>query len=383
MRGRASVEELSKCLKECDDLLHAEPARALQMVGVARTDLDQLKGKVSDYKYRCLRMWADGLLGSALLATGRSQEAMEILASAKSVKSVAPVERASLALRLAHLYAHRSEWDQASEEADLALRQFVLHPPRPQADGRSYATALVTRSIVLQWAYAAGAKIPGIRDLVTEAAEGYRAALKKCTAETPRTTLAALLNLNSLAVPVWWQDPHGHQRISPGKVAASLKNVCQKLRRQGFSRKSRPHAQARWLLGVAIAESFEWLNKPAEEKLLNALADLLELGAIEDAARLCLDMCYLYYRESRWDDMAIVTATVLHHVQARGLPKSWYEALLLWQVAIEKGETAKVFVDVFEKIRGFRIRVPRLAVPSGDVHVPRQRYGDRADTGGL
>jgi len=59
------------------------------------------------------------------------------------------------------------------------------------------------------------------------------------------------------------------------------------------------------------------------------------------------------------------------------------EALLLWQVAIEKGETEKVFIDVFEKIRGFRIRVPRHAVPSGDVHVPRQRYGDREDTGGL
>ena len=113
------------------------------------------------------------------------------------------------------------------------------------------------------------------------------------------------------------------------------------------------------------------------------MADLLDLGAIEDAARLCLDMCHLYYRESRWEDMAIITATVLQHAQARGLPKSWYDALLLWQVAIEKGETEKVFIDVFEKIRGFRIRLPRHAAPSADVHLPRQRYGDREDTGGL
>ena len=79
----------------------------------------------------------------------------------------------------------------------------------------------------------------------------------------------------------------------------------------------------------------------------------------------------------------MVTATVLYHSQARKLPKSWYEALMLWEVAIEKGEVEKTFADVFEKIRGFRIRVPKRAMPSEDVHVPRQRYGDREDTGGL
>ena len=110
---------------------------------------------------------------------------------------------------------------------------------------------------------------------------------------------------------------------------------------------------------------------------------MLELGAITDAAQLCLDMCHLYYRESRWEDMAMVTATVLYHSQARKLARCSYEALLLLQVAIEKGEVEKTFADVFEKIRGFRIRVPKRAMPNGNVHVPRQRYGDREDTGGL
>jgi tetratricopeptide (TPR) repeat protein len=383
MRDRAGVEELSDFLDGCNDLIHGEPARALEAAREAREKLAELKESISTYKYLSLRMRADGVFANALHVTGRSEQALKVFARAKSVRSAAPVERASLALRLARFHADRHEWDDALREADFAERHFSLHPPRPAVDGRSHATALVYRSTVLKDAYAAGVSLPGIVDPVSEAEAGYLKALAECTEGTPKTALMALINHNSLAVLIWWQTPKGRHRIKPGKVVATMKTVCRSLAHQKYGRKSVPHAYARWVMAIAIAERFGWLNRAAEERLQNALGDLLELGAIEDAARLCLDMCYLYYRESRWDDMAIVTATVLEHVQARGLPKSWYEALLLWQVAIEKGETAKVFIDVFEKIRGFRIRVPRLAVPSGDVHVPRQRYGDREDTGGL
>jgi hypothetical protein len=383
MRGRASIEELSDFLDGCSDLLRREPARALDAVREAREKLAELRGDISTYKYLSLRMRTDGVFASALHVTGRSELAMKVFARAKSVRSAAPVERATLALRLARFHADRLEWADALREADFAERHFSLHPPRPAVDGRAHATALVYRSNVLKDAYAAGVSLPGIADPAAEAEEGYGKALRECSERTPKTALAALVNHNSLVLAIWWQDPQGKQRVKPGKVVADMRSVFQKLAHQKYGRKSRPHAYARWVMAIAIAERFGWLNRAAEERLQNALGDLLELGAIEDAARLCLDMCYLYYRESRWDDMAIVTATVLEHVQARGLPKSWYEALLLWQVAIEKGETAKVFIDVFEKIRGFRIRVPRLAVPSGDVHVPRQRYGDREDTGGL
>jgi len=383
MRGRVGVEELSDSLDECNDLIHGEPARALEAARAAREKLAELKGSVSTYKFLSLRVRADGVFATALHATGRSDQALKVFARARRVRSAAPVERATLALRLARFHADRLEWEDALREANFAELYFACHPPRPAVDGRAHATALVYRSNVLKDAYAAGVSLPGIADPAVEAEAGYRKALKECTEGTPKTALMALINLNSLALSTWWQGPDGRRRIKPAKVVAAMTTVCRSLAHQEFGRKSRPHAYARWIMAIAIAEIFGWLNRPAEQKLLNAMDDLLELGALDDAARLCLDMCHLYYRESRWDDMAIVTATVLQHAQARGLPKSWYDALLLWQVAIEKGETEKVFIDVFEKIRGFRIRLPRHAAPSGDVHLPRQRYGDREDTGGL
>lgn len=383
MRGRAGIEALSNYLDACNDLVQAEPARALEAVREARERLDELKGSVSSYKYCSLSMRTDGVFGSALHATGRSEQAMKLLARAKRVRSVAPVERATLALRLARIHADCSEWDDALREADFGIRHFALHPPRPAVDMRSLATALVYRSIVLQGAYVARVSLPEISDPAAEAEEGYRKALRLSTPRTPRTALAALMNLNSLALAIWWQDPDGKRRIRPGRVIADMKSVCQKLAHQENGRKSRLHAQARWIMAIAIAERFGWLNRAAEQRLLNVMDDLLGLGAMADAARLCIDMCHLYYRESRWEDMAMVTATVLYHSQARKLPNGWYEALMLWEVAIEKGEIEKAFADVFEKIRGFRIRPPKRAMPNGDVHVPRQRYGDREDTFGF
>lgn len=383
MQGRASIEELSDSLDGCNDLLLREPARVLEAVREARERLAELRGSISTYKYLSLRMRADGMFGTALHATGRSEKALEVFAGAKSVRSAAPVERATLALRLARFHADRLEWVDALREADFAVRHFALHPPRPAVDMRSHATALVYRSNVLKDAHVAGVSLPGIADPAAEAEEGYRKALRECTEKTPGTALAALINHNSLALEMWWHEPGGRRRIRAGKVVADMKSVCLKLAHQKYGRKSRLHAQARWMMAIAIAESFGWLNRAAEERLLNVLDDLLELGAVTDAAQLCLDMCHLYYRESRWEDMAMVTATVLHHAQARKLAKSSYEALMLLQVAIEKGEVEKALADVFERIRGFRVQLPRRAIPQGDVHVPRQRYGDREDTGGL
>ena len=100
MRSGGATEGLASRLAKYDDLIDREPVRAaLEMARALAEELATHRGKISGYQFRNLRMRTEGVLGTALLATGRSREAADVLLEAKAVRAVAPVERTPEGIR--------------------------------------------------------------------------------------------------------------------------------------------------------------------------------------------------------------------------------------------------------------------------------------------
>lgn len=375
---RRLADDFARRVEECHNLVHCEPARALAEARKVDTRLEKLRTELSAYQYSNLRMRLQGIHGLALLKTARPEEAARVLFSVRD-RSATPTERAVLGLWLVHLYTHRGEWAEALKEANRSIRHFRRHPPRPSKDGRSLASALLARAFVLLEAYKRGVELHDYPNLVSEVERASREALKACTPKTPRAAFYSLSNLCSLAVTTWWVEPQARNSIDPNRIAAEMRKICRNLKRLGIGRNTVTHAKARWMYGIAMAQSFDHLNRSAENRLMKALEDLLDLGAMAEAARLCLDMCYWYLQEERWEDLETVTATVLYHPGARQLPESWYDVLVIWQRAIERRQVNAVISEVFLKIRGVRVP-PNVSLDQDD---PHHKHKDRADTLGF
>lgn len=366
-------------LEKCYDLLALEPARALAEARKAEERLKELEPKISRYRYANLQMRTRGIHGIALVKTARLNEAAEMLCSARACRA-SDTERAILGLRLVQLHTHRGEWAEALKEADQSIRRFRNHPPRPSRDGRSLASALLARAYVLLSAYGRAVKLPGYPDLAREAEKTCRASLKACTPNTPKTALRNLINLCTITTTLWWSEPNNRHSINPHEFAADMNKVYRALKRLGIEKKTVAHAHVRWLSGIAMAQSFGHLNKSAEDRLMNAFEDLLELGAMAEAAKICLDICYWYLQEGRWEDLETAIASVLYHSRATDLPDGWYDMLIVWQRAVESREIGAVITKVFQKIKG--IRVPPHVQLSPELN-PKHRHRDRADTLGF
>jgi hypothetical protein len=209
----------------------------------------------------------------------------------------------------------------------------------------------------------------------------YRAALESASGNTEYSALVAGANLCKLALKLWWEE--GEFKIRPATVAKEMEKICRTLSKRGIKFRSRPHANARWTYALAAVEAFGGLNRAAESKLERAFQDLLDLGAMTDAAGLALDFCYCLLRELRWEDAITVTSTLLQHPSADQLPRSWLLALRQWESALVKREVQHVISVIsptFGLIRGVSLTWRESCEGS---RTPKSRYGDREDTLGL
>ncbi len=374
-----SVRELVCRLEECDAMIHERPAQALML---AKTLEREVRGLVaSAYYRRNLRMRSAGVLGAALLASGQIEEARRVLETGGGCEGTT-TERASLGLRLTHLYTVISEWRKALAEVDEAQKHFEGHTPRPESDTRSMASALTTRGNVFKVAWEQHVDPRELdldegTDFLSLAADDYRSALRRASSRTPRTILSSAVNLTAVS---WFRWCTGSVRIGqPAESDRQIRRLYRLLKRSGHRDGDYSYAMVRWLHGLSIAQSFGRLNDPAEQRLLKAQEELLGSGAIREAAELAIDLCYWYLIERRWDDMAVVIASVLYHPSARSLTKERYQALVMWQHGIE-GRKSEAIALVFEEVRGFSgVRIEM----EPEIDLPRSRWGDRANTGGL
>lgn len=369
-----TVDEFKRFLDDCDRQTRSEPLVSTQAAKRAFSHLERLD--VSPYVRRKLHMRSAGVLGSALVSLGQIEEAGIILEAEKQ-KSPSKAERASLAIRLVRYYSEKLDWEQASSEAELAVDYFRKHRPRYESDLRSLSGALVARGNLAFLAFYVGAKIPNNVCPAHRAERDYRSALRHATPNTEYCALAASGNLCKLALQLWWET--GDYKIRPSAIAKEMARICKILTKRGIKFRSRPHANARWVYGLAVAEAFGGLNRAAEFKLERAYHDLLDLGAMTDAASLALDLCYCYLRENRWEDMLTTIATLIQHPLAAKLPADWLQALLAWKAAIERREIQNAISSTFLLIRGFPVSVQ----PAQREHIPRSRHGDRDDTLGF
>jgi hypothetical protein len=370
-----SVGELRRFLDGCDRQTRSEPTRSVDDARRAFSFLEKIE--MSPYQRRKYRLWAEGVLGTALLATGQIGEAESVLEAARRSCSTPSTERATLAVRLTGLFAEKLEWAQALSEAEMAVTFFKAHRPRFESDIRSLAGALVARGNIALIAFTVGATLP-IEACPARLAEiDYRAALRCCSANTEACVIAASANLCKIAIRLWWE--RGEYKIHPQAIAKDMKRVCGALSKQGIKLRSRPHANARWVYGLATIESYGGsISQEAESRLERAFNDLLDLGAMKDAACLALDLGYCFFRENRWDDTLTVISTLLNHPLAHELPPSWLQALSLLEQSIATHELQQVISSTFNLIRGISVTTPGEGIP-----IPRSRYGDRTDTLGF
>lgn len=368
-----TVEEFTAYLEDCDRQV-SHSALSVEHASKASEYLKRIEA--SRYIRQNLQMRTAGILGRTLSANGQRDQARTVFEEAKG-RSASPSERASLAIRLARFYTEEGDWANALSEAECAVKHFCGHRPQYETDLRSAAGALVARGNVYFLAMIDEAAISGESDLFHRAEIDYRAALLCASHRTEISAIAATTNLACLALRSWWAT--GHRKIPPASIAKEMKRVCRLLRKKGIRYNSRAHAVARWLYGLASVEAYGSLNRSDENRLQRAFLDLLDLGAIQDAAKLALDLSYCYLRENRSDDSLGTTDTVLCHSTAGRLPKEWRDALLVWREAIEQRQVSSAIARTFKVIRGFHIVWNRPE----RVEIPKSRFGDRSDTMGL
>jgi tetratricopeptide (TPR) repeat protein len=374
MTRPGTVEEFVAYLDECDALSRSDSAVSVER---AKEASGYLKGiKASRYFKQNLSMRTAGVLGRALAGVGQRDEARKVFKAALEI-SASTTERASLAIRLARFYTEEREWSSAISESELAVQHFCNHRPRHECDLRSPAGALTARGSVYFSAMIAEAAFPVEVDLVSCAENDYRAALLCSSHHTEYSAIAATASLACLALRVWWSSGQG--KISPAKIAKEMKRICRLLTRKGIRYHSRAHAKARWLYSIASAEAYGSLNRSDENRLERALLDLLDLGAIKDAAMLVLDLGYLYLRDGRFDDLLAVTDTVLLHSNVADLPPEWRQALAVWKEAVKQRQFSVAISATFKTIRGFSVNWEG----SQGIKIPESRYGDRSDTIGF
>ncbi|MCP4749332.1 MAG: hypothetical protein GY866_00420, partial [Proteobacteria bacterium] len=140
---------------------------------------------------------------------------------------------------------------------------------------------------------------------IRKAAEDFRKALSMCNGKkSPRVHYAAAhnLGLTILEGNLPWDDLK--------ETIGSVKQARENLRKRKIKRRSVPDAKLRWILGLARSRS-GW-NPQAERLLTTARNDLITLGAMSEVALVSLDLGELYLAEDRWDDLARISADVVH-----------------------------------------------------------------------
>lgn len=376
MREPANAEELAAYLDRCDQEIRASSTRSVELAEAAMGYIERLS--LSPYRRRNFRVRASGVLAAALAASGRRTAALEFFQNARSAPSD-PAERASLAIRLAQFFAEDSQLGDAYREAEHAVSFFLGRRPKNETDLRSLAGALVARANVAFSAFLLNIELAQVSNLVEQAEVDYNLALRSCSVRTEACSFAAITNLGNLAIRCWWT---GHDGPSPDPMAlaSNLSKVCKRMTQRGIPFRSKVHARARWVYGLATYEAYGSLNREAENRLERALQDLLSLGAISDAAELALDLGYCYMKEQRWDDLLIVTTTIIQHPDIASIPVSWREALLIWKDAVEQHAIESVVSITYKTVRGIEVALE----PAFDSHaVPRFRHSDRTDTLGF
>ncbi len=115
-------------------------------------------------------------------------------------------------------------------------------------------------------------------------------------------------------------------------------------------RKSVADAKLRWLKGLILIRFGS--TQRAEQLLVGARHDLIELEAILDVALISLDLGELYLLEGRWGTLRMIAEEVLN-LRIEPYHHEILSALLLWKHAIEEQNLTTEMISFARRKIGF------------------------------
>lgn len=309
----------------CDAAIFEDPGKGLKMARVAPRLVARLS-KASRISKLILEIRSLAVHASACRATGQLQDAERLYLQAFEIGKQTGVplyEIANLYRRQAVLRVEQQRLDEALECASKAVRvlRAVEGKEARVAEG-ALGAALLTRGVVCF----RGSRI-GLFQLA-DAVRDFSEALTQChPGKSPRVFFSATHNLSVTIL-------EGANRPQDLQLALRCIEQSQKLlRRYRVRRKSIADAKLRWLKGLILMRFGS--TQRAEQLLVGARHDLIELDAILEVALISLDLGELYLLEGRWGTLRMIAEEVLN-LRVEAYDHEILSALLLWKHAIKR-----------------------------------------------
>ena len=336
--------------EHCEEVLFHAPEDALKLAGFALR-LAYLLPEGTDPESRQthqeLFVRAYWIMGSAYRKFGRMAEAEGPYRKALRIKGISDSVKAALYLRLAVLRVSQKRYGDALKLIDQAEAIY-----RAAKDSKGLGHVFITRG----YTYNESGRF-------AEAVPEFTRALSKINPhldpESGRFHYSATHNLGFAIAECPSPEAVGIAQVHIRKARGLL----------GGQRRSVPRYKLYWIEGKALIKLGS--TQLGERRFLRALKGLLTLGALFEAALVCLDLSGLLRDEERWDELGVVARDTFDRFEQLSADSEAIAALSLWMGAVKARQLGDTLIS---EVRAQLSDRMRRQPPAGTV---RRRWGRR------